>query len=104
MGNKKLKNREEIPQNYKWKIEAMYADDTSWENDIQEVLDAVDAFGAYQGRLAADASTLAKALEDKDAIWQKLEKAFGIKFDLFEIIEIRDVKGLVDYISRKKKA
>ena len=76
MGNKKLKNREEIPQNYKWKIEAMYADDTSWENDIQEVLDAVDAFGAYQGRLAADASTLAKALEDKDAIWQKLEKAF----------------------------
>lgn len=35
---------------------------------------------------------------------QELEKAFGIKFDLFEIIEIRDVKGLVDYISRKKKA
>ena len=35
---------------------------------------------------------------------QELEKIFGIRFDLFEIIEIRDVQGLVDYISRKKKA
>ena len=33
---------------------------------------------------------------------QKLEKAFGLKFDLFEIIEIRDVAGIVNYISEKK--
>lgn len=32
---------------------------------------------------------------------QELENAFGIKFDLFEIIEIRDVQGLVDYIYTK---
>jgi acyl carrier protein len=32
---------------------------------------------------------------------QELESAFGIKFDLFEIIEIRDVTGLVDYICSK---
>lgn len=32
---------------------------------------------------------------------QELEKAFGMKFDLFEIIEIRDVAGLVDYIHSK---
>jgi len=76
MGNKKLRNREEIPQKYKWNIEAMYADDLAWEADIKDVLDAVDKFGAYQGRLTADAATLAEALEAKDAIWQKLEKAF----------------------------
>ena len=29
MGNKKLRNREEIPQKYKWNIEAMYADDAA---------------------------------------------------------------------------
>lgn len=33
---------------------------------------------------------------------QELEKAFGMKFDLFEIIEIKDVGGLVDYIYSKK--
>lgn len=32
---------------------------------------------------------------------QELENAFGMKFDLFEIIEIRDVGGLVDYIYSK---
>ncbi len=32
---------------------------------------------------------------------QELEKAFGISFDLFEIIEIRDVGGMVNYIFSK---
>lgn len=32
---------------------------------------------------------------------QELEKAFNLKFDLFEIVELRDVKGFVDYISSK---
>lgn len=35
---------------------------------------------------------------------QELEKAFGMKFDLFDIIEIRDVGGLVDYIFSKNSA
>jgi len=35
---------------------------------------------------------------------RELEKAFGITFDLFEIIEIRDVSGLIDYICEKNNA
>lgn len=35
---------------------------------------------------------------------QELEKAFNIKFDLFEIIDLRDVKGLTDYISSKLRS
>lgn len=31
----------------------------------------------------------------------ELEKQMDIKFDLFEIIELRDVKGIVAYISSK---
>lgn len=33
---------------------------------------------------------------------QNLEKAFDLKFDLFEIVDIRDVKGLINYIASKK--
>ncbi len=33
---------------------------------------------------------------------QELEKAFKMKFDLFEIIEIKDVAGLVNYIYSKR--
>jgi acyl carrier protein len=32
---------------------------------------------------------------------QELEKAFEIKFDLFEIIDLKDVKGIVEYIFSK---
>lgn len=31
----------------------------------------------------------------------ELEKQMDIKFDLFEIIELRDVRGIVEYISSK---
>ena len=31
----------------------------------------------------------------------ELEKQLNIKFDIFEIIELRDVKGIVGYISSK---
>ena len=33
---------------------------------------------------------------------QNLDKAFDLKFDLFEIVDIRDVKGLINYIASKK--
>ena len=32
---------------------------------------------------------------------QELEKTFDVKFDLFEIVELRDVKGLTNYIYSK---
>ncbi len=32
---------------------------------------------------------------------QELEKDFNMKFDLFEIIEIRDVAGMIRYIASK---
>ena len=35
---------------------------------------------------------------------QELEKSFNLKFNLFEIIEIRDVAGMVDYIFSKMNA
>ena len=34
---------------------------------------------------------------------QELEKAFGIKFDLFEIIDLKDVQGIITYIFSKKR-
>ena len=31
----------------------------------------------------------------------ELEKQMDVKFDLFEIVEMRDVRGIVEYISSK---
>ena len=74
MGNKKLKNRNEIDKKYKWNIEAMYADANAWEKDIQLVLEMTHSFSKYQGKLTESAKTLAEAMNAKDAIWQKLER------------------------------
>ncbi len=76
MGNKKLKNRSEIDQKYKWNIEEMYIDAAGWEKDIQQVLAMTEDFGGYAGRLTESAGTLAEALRAKDAVWQKLERAY----------------------------
>ncbi|MGN0659453.1 MAG: oligoendopeptidase F [Emergencia sp.] len=76
MGNKKLKNRNEIDQKYKWNIEAMYPDAQAWEADITAVQAMTEEFLSRQGHLAESAAALAEALRAKDDIWQKLERAY----------------------------
>lgn len=76
MGNKKLKKRSEIDQKYKWKIEEMYSGEAAWQKDVDQVLAMTEKFAEYQGRLTESASALAKAFQEKDAIWQKLERAY----------------------------
>jgi acyl carrier protein len=34
---------------------------------------------------------------------QELERTFQLKFDLFEIIELKDVQGIIDYIFSKSE-
>ena len=76
MGNGKLKKRSEIDSEFKWKIEDMYANDEAWNKDVDQVLSMAEGFDKYRGKLTADATTLARAFADKDAIWQKLERAY----------------------------
>lgn len=76
MGNKKLKNRNEIDKKYKWNIEAMYENTAAWEKDIEEVLTKTAAFAEFQGHLTESAENLLEAFSAKDAIWQKLERAY----------------------------
>lgn len=76
MSDKKLKQRNEIPSEYKWNIEAMYPDESQWEKDVAESVEKAAAFSKFQGKLTESASTLLEALRERDSIWQKLEHAF----------------------------
>lgn len=76
MSDKSLKQREQIAKEYKWDIEAMYPDEAQWDMDIEECVRCAEAFCKYQGRVTDSADILADALEEKDAIWLKLEHAF----------------------------
>lgn len=76
MADKNLKQRDQIAKEYKWDLEAMYPDEAQWEKDVEECVQAAEAFKRFEGRVCESSDTLADALEEKDAIWQKLEHAF----------------------------
>ncbi len=76
MSDKKLKQRNEIPNQYKWNIEAMYPDESQWEKDVADSIEKAAAFSKFQGKLTESAPTLLEALRERDSIWQKLEHAF----------------------------
>lgn len=76
MSDKKLKQRNEIPNEYKWNIQAMYPDESQWDKDVAESVEKAEAFAKFKGKLTESSATLLEALRERDAIWQKLEHAF----------------------------
>ena len=76
MSDKNLKQREQIASEYKWNIEDMYPDEALWDKDLAECLEKAEKFTKYQGRLTENAQTLLSALQERDAIWQKIEHAY----------------------------
>ena len=71
-----IKQRSEIPDEYKWDIEDMYASDEQWEADLKDGLTLADQLSSYEGRLGEDAQTLLAALKLQGEAWQKLERVF----------------------------
>ncbi len=74
--SKKLKQREEIEDRYKWNIRAMYADEDIWEEDFQKAEKLAESFGAYAGTLGKSAQNLLQALRDRDSLWMTAEKVY----------------------------
>ncbi len=76
MAEKNLKQRNEIANEYKWDIEAMYPDEAQCDADLADCVAMAEDFTKYDGKLTESAKTLAEALKLRDAIWLKLEHAF----------------------------
>ena len=74
--SKKLRERNEIENKYKWNIEAMYAGSDAWEKDFAACLSAGEAYVRFAGHLGDSADALLDALKTKDEIWQKLERVY----------------------------
>ncbi|MDD2217142.1 MAG: oligoendopeptidase F [Eubacteriales bacterium] len=74
--NKKLKKRNEIPNEYKWDIDKMFASKDDWEDDFKAVTKAAQEYATFEGRLGESSDTLLNALKQRDNIWQKLEKVY----------------------------
>lgn len=100
MDKKKLKQRNEIEDSFKWKIEEMYSSAESWQKDVDDALKMTEDFKKFQGHLTDSAETLADALITKDAIWQKIEKAFVYaRMKLDEDNRVSAQQGMLDKVN-----
>lgn len=76
MGNKNLKNRNEIDNKFKWNIEKMYPSYELWDADIEKAESMVEEIVSMKGSMTASAENLLAALKKQEEMWQILEKAF----------------------------
>lgn len=77
MGSKDLKTRDQIDKKYKWNIEAMIADESTIDKDLEDVKAQASAYAEeFSGKLTQSADVLLKAYKDRDAIWRKLENIY----------------------------
>lgn len=72
----KTKNRNDIDNKYKWKIEDMYPDENKWDEDLKLVEKMVEDFACFSGKLGESSEVLLSANEEKDEIWLLLEKIY----------------------------
>ncbi|NMA93581.1 MAG: oligoendopeptidase F [Clostridiales bacterium] len=70
------RERTDIPEIYKWDLEAMYSDAESCEKDLKECVAMAEKFTEYRGSLDTGPKTLLSAFKDMCTLSRKLEKAF----------------------------
>jgi oligoendopeptidase F len=73
---KKLPERSEIPVEYKWRLEDIFATDEDWEKEFQEVKNMIPKISEFQGKLGESADTLYAALQYQDEISERLGKLY----------------------------
>lgn len=77
MGNEvKTRQRSQIPQEYKWDIEDMYASREEWEQDVMKSMELGRQFRAFSGHLGESGSGLLAAMQARDDLWQTAEKVY----------------------------
>jgi len=72
----KLPSREEIPSEFKWRLEDIYASNELWEQDFQKLQQLIDGIQAYKGRLGESAQVLLEALQFEESLMQLNEKLY----------------------------
>ena len=68
--------REEIPQQYKWKMEDLYASNEAWEADFTQLQNGMEDIKKYEGTLAESAENLLALMKKSDELNQLAENIY----------------------------
>lgn len=72
----KLKKRNEVEQQYKWKIEDLYENDEQWQQEVEVINTLVDELKQYQGKLGDSAESLYSFLSLSDKVDELMERVY----------------------------
>lgn len=73
----RLPNRNEIPEEMKWKLEDLYASNEQWEQDFQEIRNLVVKVQGFEGKLAESAANLLDCLKVQDQLSEKMGRLYA---------------------------
>ena len=68
MSEERIPKRSEVPEEFKWAIEDIYADDDAWRADLAKLQSIPEKLASYKGRLGESAETLLEFLKLSDEI------------------------------------
>ncbi|MDD2498018.1 MAG: oligoendopeptidase F, partial [Desulfitobacteriaceae bacterium] len=68
--------RDEVPQNYKWRLDDIYADDSLWENDFKKLSKMLAEPEGFRGKIGSSAKTLLECLKLQDELGKLADKIF----------------------------
>ncbi len=71
-----VKERVDIPGQYKWDLSAMYVSSDVWEADVKTLQGLTPQMVAYKGRLGRSGETLLAAIQKQDELNQILENIY----------------------------
>jgi oligoendopeptidase F len=71
-----FKTREDIPDEFTWNLESIFARDDAWERDFQALQNRIPELEALKGTLAQSGQALLNVLQKRDEIFEVLERLY----------------------------
>ena len=95
----KIRTRAEIPEEYKWKITDIYADDTLWEKDYELVKSRLAEFEKFHGNAGKSAENLLALFRLNDEISLIADKLY-----VYAVMRFHEDSGNTVYQALSDKA
>ncbi|WP_080874975.1 oligoendopeptidase F [Oceanobacillus timonensis] len=74
--SKQLPKRDEIPEEFTWRLEDIFESDEKWKEEFQSLKKDISKLTAYKGKLGDSSETLLEALQVQDALSERLGKLY----------------------------
>ncbi len=71
-----LPSRQEIPEQYKWRLEDIYPSDEAWEQDFNNAQKMAAEIEAYRGKLGESGRSLLEAFRLEDNLQELMERIY----------------------------